>query len=319
MPEEPNKSNIGERMKESRRTRKPEPVRYEDAQTQRGAVRRSGKKNRGLFAILYIILFSAAFTAAYFLTRVDTISVKGNSRFSQSEVINLSGLYTGRNIMLYDLEEAKRGIEKNPYIVCRSIERLLPTELLITVSERSEFAAISTSPNTYCVIDSEGVILDVNRTGDYDGLIPIYGLGSMGYSVGTRIDSDRGKLRPYTVMEILRALGDRADTVSSIDISNTSSVKLVTENGVTVMLGDSIDMTSKIERMFSAMEKLDQSRLSGAVLYINSTGTTDVSYSTPAPTNEPEKTAEPLPTNVPQETPEPDETPEPTETAGGDQ
>ena len=120
-------------------------------------------------------------------------------------------------------------------------------------------------------------------------------------------------------------IGERIDKIASIDITNTSSVRLTTKSGVTVMLGDSVDIPEKIERMFSAITKIDPEKTAGATLYINSIGTTDISYTTPSPTAEPDKTQEPLPTNVPEPTPEPSfepgETREPvsTEDAGGDQ
>ena len=70
---------------------------------------------------------------------------------------------------------------------------------------------------------------------------------------GPRIDMDKSKLRPYTVMEMITALGENSYKIREIDISNASNVKLVTTDGVTVYLGDSIDIPAKIQRMFKAL------------------------------------------------------------------
>lgn len=250
------------------------------------------------FAVTAIIIVAVILIAAYFITTVRTITVAGNSVRSGDSIINLSGLYTGKNIFTYDLKTAKRNIEKDPYLKCESVRAVLPSTISIVVTERREFAAILLGGGSYCVIDRTGLVLDIDRTEEsVGGLLPIYGLGSMGFTVGTRIDDDGGKLRPYTVMQMLDSIGDRIVKIRCIDISNSSSVKVITVEGVTVMLGDSVNIPSKIDRMFRALEKVDPAKAETAIVYVNSTGTTDLSYPTPIPetTPEPIETEEPDP------------------------
>ena len=250
MPQEPNssKSSIGERMKNSKRQREtapaplrmpePEPAVSRSIKAAGSNKKRKKKKNkvntertkklsrRALVILLILVFAAAAFTGLYFMTIVDKISVHGCESYSEDRVITLSGLYTGKNIFLYDLGSAKKKIESDPYLKCTGIEKVFPAELSIGVEERKEFAAVFTSSGSACIIDKEGFVLEIGRSGGTEGLIPIYGLGSMGFTLGSTIDSDKSLLRPYTVMEILRAVGDRTWVLGSIDISNTSSVKL---------------------------------------------------------------------------------------------
>ena len=255
---------------------------------------RKGKKGRqglsaAFIAVAAIAVAAVLFVGAYTITKVRTITVSGNNKYSADSIINLSGLYTGKNIFTYDLGAARRNIEKNPYIKCDSVRRALPSSIRISVTERREFAAILLGSGNYCVIDETGFVLDIGRTQEsVEGLLPIYGLGSMGFAVGTRINDDGGRLRPYTVMQMLDSIGDRIVKIKSIDISNSSNVKLTTVEGVTVVLGDSVNIPSKIDRMFRALEKVDPARAGTAVIYVNSTGTTDLSYPTPIPSNTPE-------------------------------
>lgn len=266
------------------------------------------KKPRGFFAsaalimVLALLVVAGIFLLGYYATTVKSIRVDGNSILTDEQVINLAGLYTGKNIFVYDLAAAKRGVESNPYLKCNEIKRSLPDKLIISVSERKEFAALLLGSSDYCVIDRSGCVLDIGRSAEsVEGLLPIYGLSAMGIRVGMNIDADKGKLRPFTIMQIIESLGDRSGEIRSIDISNTSSVKLVTVSGVTVMLGDSVNIPSKIERMFRALPKVDPEKADIAIIYVNSSGTTDLSYPTPAPTAEP--TAEP--TEAPSEGSEP--------------
>ncbi len=269
-------------------------------------------RRRSLAAILIVtalVLIGAAFVAFYFVASVDTITVTGNSRFSEQEIVNLSGLYTGRNILLYDLAGARDGIEKNPYIDCIGVRRVLPHTIAIEVREREEFAAITASSGLSCIIDRQGYVLDVSRRGDTSDMLSIRGLASMGFTTGTSIISDRSKLRPYTVMELINCMGDRVDSVEYIDVSNAASVKIGMRSGVTVLFGDSKDVAEKTEYMFRAITKADPDKLSGTVIYINSNGTADIAYPTPQPTapantDEPAETTDPDAAETPADTPE---------------
>lgn len=265
-------------------------------------------QKRSLIAIACVLALAGLIVGGYFLTKVNRITVVGNTQYSAETVINRSGLYTGKNIFAYDLGAAKKRIEEDPYLVCSGIRRVFPSGLEINVSERREFAAVAMTGGNYCVIDDTGYVLSVGKRDSLDGLLPIYGLSSMGFSVGTRIDMDKSKLRPYTVMELIDALGDNSYKIREIDISNASNVKLVTKEGVTVFLGDSVDIASKIQRMFNALAKVDPEKASTAIVYVNTSGTTDLSYPTAAPTETPGPTA----------TPEPGETEEPDEGSGNE-
>ncbi|MBO4384305.1 MAG: FtsQ-type POTRA domain-containing protein [Clostridia bacterium] len=242
------------------------------------------KPNAAFIAVLAILGLALILIGGYFLTKVRSIAVYGNETYSADAIINLSGLYTGRNIFAYDLAAAKKGVNKDPYLYCEAVSRKYPSQLVIRVKERKEYAAILLGGGSYCVIDESGWVLDIGRSEEsVAGLLPIYGLGSMGFTVGTKIDADAGRLRPYTVMRIIESVGSRVSSLKYVDISNSSSVKIVTSNGVTVMLGDSVNIPSKIERMFRALPKVDPLMAQRAIIYVNSTGSTDVSYPTPAP------------------------------------
>lgn len=277
------------------------------------------KRRTAAFILLALLLIAAgALVALYFAAQTEIITVEGNERFSETEIINLSGLYTGRNLYLYDLGEAKRAIERDPYIECRAIRRVFPHELHIEIAERHELLAIASSGGIYTVTDAQGFVLDVGKRADITGLIPVYGFGSMGFTTGTSIISDRTKLRPWTLMQIVSAVGERAERIASIDLSNSASIKIVTKEGAAVMLGDSVMIPEKIEYMFNALRKADAASLPGAVIYINSNGTADLAYPTPEATVAPDETDAPEETDEPDETGDPADTQAPGETAEPD-
>lgn len=269
----------------------------------------SSDKNSGkgaLFTLIIIVLTGIVAIMLYFFTSVKTIRVLGCSAFSEENVINLSGLYTGKNLYSYNLKEAEANIELNPYIEVVSIERQFPSTLCINIRERIEHAAIAGPNDHYCILDETGFILHIGHRTSAEGLILIEGLGTSGFSVGTAVDIDKSILRTYTLVELLSATSERADEILSIDLSNTANIKIKTASGFTVILGDSLNIKEKISRMFDALDEWSVTHPEGGILYINESGMTDYSKGTPEPTAVPTDTQSPDPntTSTPEPTPE---------------
>lgn len=271
------------------------------------------KKRIRLFSWLGgILLFLAgAFVFIMLYAKVTQITVTGNSDYTAERVVNLSGLYTGRNLFLYDLDEAKKAVNSDPYLKCEAIRRVFPDRLDIVVSEREEFMAIRSSSGRYTIADREGFVLAVGRSDGLEGLLPVHGLDSMGFTTGTQVTSDRSALRPYTLIEIVEAIGDRSGELKYVDVSNSASLKLVTNSGVTLMLGDSADVKEKAARAMDLLDELDEERAEGAVVYVLSGGRADISYPSAPPTEEPTETEDPDAAEDPNAAAEPDATEEP--------
>lgn len=243
-----------------------------------------------VIAVILIMLTAGACVGAYFLSLVKTISVTGCESYTPTRIINEAGLYTGKSIITYDTKKIADKLSEDPYIKVLSVKKVYPNEIRISVEERTEYAAIVTGTGTYCVIDRDGCILYTGRRQSIDGLLPVYGLGTIGFSTGSYINADKSLLRPYVLMELLEAIGVRDGEIASIDLSIPASLKIETTDGFTVMLGDSVDIAEKTERMFAALEKARQGSPKSTVIYINDSGSADISSGMPSKTPEPVST-----------------------------
>ncbi len=268
-------------------------------------------------AVLFLMLYA----------KVTHITVTGCEKYPAEQVVNLSGLYTGRNLFLYDLNEARRAVKTDPYLECTGIRRVFPDGLEIAVRERSEFMAIRSSSGRYTVADRDGFVLAVGCSDGLDGLLPVYGLDSVGFTIGTRVDADGSALRPYTLMEIVRALGERSGEIKYVDIANSASIKLVTVSGVTLLIGDAANAAGKTERAFAILDRMDAARADGAVVYVLSDGSADIAYPADSAdaTQDPDDAQDPDATQGPDDTQDPDaaqgpdDTQEPDDTQGPDE
>ncbi len=260
------------------------PVRAHGAQ--------GAKSGTPLLVIILLVSLVGALIVLYFVTAVDSIVVVSNDmkRHSSQSIINLSGLYTGKNLYFYSFDEAEERLSSDPYIELLSIERVFPSTIRINVRERTEFAVINSMDGTQFVIDETGLVLFIGRNADTDGLIRVDGLSTLGYTIGVAIDADKGDLLPYTVTTMLHAICGRTD-IASIDVSNPADVRFTTRSGVVVRIGDASSVEEKMSRAFAELD----SGPDADVIYIGENGRVIYGHTTPLPTATPSAAPEPTP------------------------
>ena len=110
---------------------------------------RTRRRNRGrfgpLFKLLCVVAVAVALTVgATVFFRVETVTVTGNQRYTQEEVIAASGIRAGDNLYALNKVRVSRNIRSSlPYIEKLSINRSLPNAILITVTEWEAVARIA--------------------------------------------------------------------------------------------------------------------------------------------------------------------------------
>ena len=110
---------------------------------------RTRRRNRGrfgpLFKLLCVVGVIVALTVgATVFFRVETVTVTGNQRYTQEEIVTASGIQLGDN--LYSLNKVRIGQNIRttlPYIGELTINRALPSTILITVTEWEAVAQVA--------------------------------------------------------------------------------------------------------------------------------------------------------------------------------
>ena len=110
---------------------------------------RTPRRNRGRFGPLFKLLCAAAVVVALTVGatvffRVETVTVTGNRRYTEEEIVAASGIQLGDN--LYSLNKVR--IDRNlrttlPYIGNLTINRALPSTIVITVTEWEAVAQVA--------------------------------------------------------------------------------------------------------------------------------------------------------------------------------
>ena len=123
------------------------------------------KKRRKKHYLLRFILFIMICTGLYFALHidyfdVDGIAVVGNKEISDEEIIKLSELKTGMNLLDVHPWFVQRKIKKNLYVEDVDVDRKLPDKIEIHVTARSGKAQF-VKGKKYLITDNDGMVLEV--------------------------------------------------------------------------------------------------------------------------------------------------------------
>lgn len=223
------------------------PLQWEKQKQKKARKQREPIDQKKLLTILIsIVSMFILLAAGYFIFLVDTIFVEGNEKYSESSIVSVTGLTTGRHMLFYDLEKIKADIAENPYLKVVGVERELPRTIHITIVEREEAAAIAVQ-DYHVIIDVEGHVLSISTGSDISNLLRITGISQMGFQVNQPLDTG-SNMQIQALMLILQqieAFNLRADIVS-IDLTNPLRLSMQTKEGIAVLLGQSDNMEKKM-------------------------------------------------------------------------
>lgn len=125
------------------------------------------KRRRKKHYLLRFIIFLLICVGLYFISHidyftVDGIAVAGNEEVSDQEVLELSELRTGMNIFDVHPWFVERRIKKNLYIEDVDVDRKLPNEIVIHVTERSGKAQFKMGKK-FVITDNDGMVLEISK------------------------------------------------------------------------------------------------------------------------------------------------------------
>jgi cell division protein FtsQ len=225
--------------------------------------RRVGRRARS--AAIYtpvaalLILFIPLFGVSVFF-RIARIEVTGASKYSAEEIIRVSRLETGDNLIFADHDAAARRIRAEmPYVNEVKITRRLPDVLAIEIRESVPIAAV-TAEGRLWVIDSGGKILEESGSAGAAGLIRVTGITPAEPKPGEKlaVPEESGTRRAYLIdiLDAIEKAGMSAD-IDSLDVSNISNITFQYRGRFTVRFGSGGDASYKLQKLVSYAEAID--------------------------------------------------------------
>jgi len=218
---------------------------------------KEGKTRRraaSLIGVLGGVLITAAAIALYIpglgLFGLREIAVTGNRRVSAEAIARAADLRAGQPLMAISLSRVSSNVSSIPWILSATAHRDFPHGLSIRVRERRPVAWVRSPEDGTCYTVGEGGRIVVEGCESEDALLELVGAPFIDYVPGTGV-GDRG------VSGLVDALADPALSILNIrriDVTDPSSVELVTESGLRVLMG-SVDTHAQCVAKLAALSR----------------------------------------------------------------
>lgn len=115
--------------------------------------RQEKKRNRRtafyIFLFLFVSLVFLAVCVAVFLN-VEKVSVEGNEKYSDKEILKLVPIETGDNMFSFDSDDIEMAIlNKYPYVGTVEVRRDFPTAVVVNIIEEKPYFSAEIAGETY--------------------------------------------------------------------------------------------------------------------------------------------------------------------------
>ena len=193
----------------------------------------------GLILVYFVFLHVPYFN-------LQQIDVTGNRRLSRAEIIEVSKIGIGANLLTIDLNEIAADLKRHPWIRSATVHRRFPGQLVMEIEERTPRAILATEKLYY--VDDQAEFYTRLLPGD-----------SVNYPLFTGITdealkSDASEVRHLLglglgLLEILERIGPGEDAfaVSEIRLNIEDGLSLKTDSGRLIVLGKG-GLETKIQR-----------------------------------------------------------------------
>ena len=187
---------------------------------------------------------------------VREVRVVGAGELSDSEVVRLSGIHLGTRMSALDEERIHLDVESDGRLAFVSLEKKLPSQVVLTVRPRSMDALILQA-GKILVLDSDAFVVQVPEQLPDAPVLYVTGIKAAYYTLGRQLDLADGRCAAMkAVIEALKARG-ATGYVSELSVADINDLRIISRTGITVTLGNSENMEAKIAWMAGALSDLE--------------------------------------------------------------
>ncbi|MGN0620987.1 MAG: cell division protein FtsQ/DivIB [Porcipelethomonas sp.] len=209
---------------------------------------RRRRRNMPLYVFLvFLLVLAIGVTLSITLFfNINTITVRGESDYSNDDIISVSGIRQGDNLVRLDAKGAeKRILASMIYIEEADVKKKYPDSIEISIT-RSRIAACVSCDDGFLLVSSKGRILDKVSETD-SSLMRIDGFEPANETLGTNLKSS-DEQKDSIVLELLDAIFSKEkQRVRQVDMTDKYDIKVNFEDRITFEMGNSNDIAYKLE------------------------------------------------------------------------
>ena len=249
-------------VKEKRKNTSSTPKTIQEKRKEENKRRRQKKLIRKI--ILYAALFIgiAGVIVVLSLTvffKIQTITIKGNSKYTSQEISAVLPIEKEKNLFLTDTSSAEEKLEANlPYVYDAEIKRKLPSTIVVNIKETEKIYAIKNKDKTYTLLDDNFKVLEASAAKKPKKSIIIKKAALKTANPGSTAEFTNQKTKE-NLEKLISAAKDlklnKITEVYSVDINNNY---LVHDGRITIKLGSVDNLEDKLYSAFATIEKIEE-------------------------------------------------------------
>lgn len=220
------------------------------------AVVKTLKAGIGLISLLIILwgawhIYNSLLTTSYLA--IKEIKVVGNGKLSRTDVLDLSSINVGDNLLAISTAEIKNNIKVNPWVAEVNVARHFPDTLAIEIRERKPVAFVNL--DSLYFVDEAGIIFKKASMGDDVDLPVITGLTKE--DIEEQGSSSEFAVKAVSILHLLtKKKAFELEDLSEINVDRVYGLTLYTMREGTKIEFGSDGFEEKVDRL----EKVIQSR-----------------------------------------------------------
>ena len=194
-------------------------------------------------SVLVVIGASAIGLTYTPMFHAKTITVAGERRFSEEQILKMAGIGPGTDVFHVDLGAVERRLERNPWIADAVVTRHLPSAISVVISERRAVALARSADGTMAYLALDGHVL-----------APAHGTPLLP-EVKTAPEVSTDLSAAATGAAVAQALpAALLPEVASISVDAEGAVVLAMRSGVTATYGDGSQAVLKGEALKAVLD-----------------------------------------------------------------
>lgn len=214
----------------------------------RKIVRRKERRARltKIIAVLLSLVCGVLALTAFF--RVEQLEIVGLTRYDTQDVLNTFGIEKGDNMFFCDsVRGQKRLLAQYPYFESVSVERNLPSRMVVTVKEAQPIAAVNSTQGGWFVLDKDCRVLERTDQEGAKGAAEVLGLRTPGAEPGQALPAE-----DPDVLEALKTLANGLDKIglggkaTLYNLQDLDSIWFLYEERFAVCVGDTKNLDHKL-------------------------------------------------------------------------
>lgn len=222
---------------------------------------RQVQRNRRIFAtfvLLTVVLVSVVALSLTVFFKIDTIIIKGDSRYEVSQIEEASGIKKGENLFLISVSSSQENIQnKLPYISKAVITRRLPSSVIIEIESTDAVFCFSTGSGC-ALTDADGKVLElVSKDKVPKNAAVINASGTYFAETGKTISADDED--EWTLLKTVFAAVKESGIkdITEINVVSKSNIYLVYQNRFKLNLGTTNELVYKLKSAVEIIKKED--------------------------------------------------------------